>query len=54
MSALDEFIPFIASMMKDAPDPNARLPLGNRKETVYGATIPFQVSYRYTGLSSCT
>lgn len=54
MSALDEFIPFIVSMMKDAPDPNGRPPLGNRKETVYGATIPFQVSYEYTRISSCT
>lgn len=53
MSALDEFIPFIQSMMKDAPDPNARPPVGNRRETVYGATIPFQVSFSSSNVSCC-
>ncbi|KAH7394995.1 hypothetical protein DE146DRAFT_67684 [Phaeosphaeria sp. MPI-PUGE-AT-0046c] len=43
MSALDEFIPFILSMMKNPADPNARPPLANRQETVYGVTMPFQI-----------
>jgi hypothetical protein len=43
-SALDEFIPFIVQMLKDAPDKNATPPLVNRHSTVYGVTIPFLVS----------
>jgi hypothetical protein len=43
-SALDEFIPFIVQMLKDAPDTNAPTPLVNRHSTVYGVTIPFLVS----------
>jgi hypothetical protein len=44
-SAMDEFIPFIMNMMKNSPDPNAPVPLGNRPTTVYGVTIPFHVSH---------
>ncbi|KAH8728629.1 hypothetical protein GQ44DRAFT_747490 [Phaeosphaeriaceae sp. PMI808] len=43
VSALDEFFPFILEMMKNPPDPNAPIPLGNRHETVYGVTIPFHI-----------
>jgi hypothetical protein len=49
-SVLDEFVPYLTAMMKNPPDPNAPLPLGNRPSTVYGVTIPFQVSHDNLGV----
>ncbi|KAF9738537.1 hypothetical protein PMIN06_001699 [Paraphaeosphaeria minitans] len=31
----------IAAMLKNAPDPNEKLPLANRPATMWGATVPF-------------
>lgn len=33
----------IQQMLLNAPDPNERLPVSNREETIYGATVPFLV-----------
>jgi len=35
----------IVLMIQNLPDPNERLPLSNRRETVLGTTITFLVTY---------
>lgn len=37
------FQELMLEMMKNPPDPNEALPTSNRKDTMYGATIPFHV-----------
>jgi hypothetical protein len=38
----------IAEMLKNAPDIDEPLPVSNRKETIYGATVPFLVFTLYS------
>jgi hypothetical protein len=42
--AMSQFIPAILNMLQNPPDPNEPLPLSNRRETIYGVTLPFLVS----------
>ncbi|KAF2625596.1 hypothetical protein BU25DRAFT_473709 [Macroventuria anomochaeta] len=44
MSALSSWDVLLAEAIKKAPDPYEPLPISNRKETVYGSTIPFLVA----------
>ncbi|KAF9693665.1 hypothetical protein EKO04_008337 [Ascochyta lentis] len=41
--ALSSWEVLLAEMIQKAPDPHEPLPLSNRKETIYGLTIPFLV-----------
>ncbi|KAF2115940.1 hypothetical protein BDV96DRAFT_599480 [Lophiotrema nucula] len=40
---MSSFEAIMMEMMKNPPDPNASPPLSNRKETIYGATVPFHI-----------
>lgn len=42
--AMSTFIPALLEMLKNPPDLNAPVPIPNRRETVFGVTLPFHVS----------
>lgn len=38
---MDEWNDMITQMLLHAPDPNEPIPISNRRETIYGVTVPF-------------
>lgn len=41
----DEFTSIMMMLFQNPPDPNERIPVWNRKGTIYGITIPLQVPF---------
>lgn len=41
----DEFTSIMMMLFQNPPDPNQRIPVWNRKGTIYGITIPLQVPF---------